>query len=372
MWIPSAKCDPDLCPYTRFDQTKSSTFADTGKAFVIQYGIGNATGIYGTDTVSIAGATVDHQQFGLATSTYNILTDVVSFEDISQPKKTDQELAAISDNVENGILGIGFPQLAIPTASREKPHDPLVFSMVKQNIIKEPVFSVYLGAATDMGWAGEIIFGGIDPSKYSGDLEYLAVPPYNPVSREISLDPSSAKSIDDYFYWQVYSQGISATNGNSTTSFPISLDKGFIFDTGSTLSYLPQSIVEPILSGLVGSSGYSFDPSTSSYFIGCDSMPPDATVQLQMSNSGKTMTHPVTLTILASKLVIPVNAGTPEDATKCIFGIGENTFLSNENMSSMYIIGDSIIRNTYLVFDMGKKRIGIAAAVNSDTRISKE
>ncbi|KAL0076352.1 aspartic peptidase domain-containing protein [Phycomyces blakesleeanus] len=371
LWVPSVKCNPELCPHTRFDQKKSSSFNDTGKSFDLQYGIGNATGVYGTDTVSIAGATIQNQQFGLATSTHNLLTDVVSFDEDSPPAEPSQGSLAISDKVENGILGTGFPQLTVPGLGSQKPHYPLVFNMVRQNIIKDPIFSIYLGAATDMGWAGEIVFGGIDSTKHSGDLVYLPVTPYDTTSREISLDPSSGKTVDDYFYWQVYSQGISATNGNSTTKFDVSPDKGYIFDTGSTLSYFPQSIVEPMLTGLVGPSGYSYDPSTSSYFINCHGMPPNATVQLQMSSTGSKMTSPTTLTILASKLVIPVNGATVEDATKCIFGIGENTFLANENMSSMYLIGDTILRTTYLVFDMGKKRIGIAAAIGSGSVVSQ-
>jgi saccharopepsin len=45
--------------------------------------------------------------------------------------------------------------------------------MIDQSLIDEPVFSFRIGCTEDDG--GEAIFGGVDLSAYSGDINYVPV-----------------------------------------------------------------------------------------------------------------------------------------------------------------------------------------------------
>lgn len=56
--------------------------------------------------------------------------------------------------------------------------------MVKQGLVKDPVFSFWLNRKAEDEEGGEIVFGGVDPKHYKGEHTYV------PVSRK--------------GYWQVY------------------------------------------------------------------------------------------------------------------------------------------------------------------------
>lgn len=47
--------------------------------------------------------------------------------------------------------------------------------MVKQGLIKEPVFSFWFNRHADEGEGGEIVFGGVDPNHFKGKHTYVPV-----------------------------------------------------------------------------------------------------------------------------------------------------------------------------------------------------
>lgn len=47
--------------------------------------------------------------------------------------------------------------------------------MVKQGLIKEPVFSFWLNRNADEGEGGELVFGGVDPNHFKGKHTYVPV-----------------------------------------------------------------------------------------------------------------------------------------------------------------------------------------------------
>ncbi|KAI9254271.1 aspartic peptidase domain-containing protein, partial [Sporodiniella umbellata] len=76
LWIPGNTCPSTDCPRALFDPSVSSTFENLEKPFVLSYGIGNVNGTYVKDTVNIAGVSIADQQFGLASDTKQILTNM--------------------------------------------------------------------------------------------------------------------------------------------------------------------------------------------------------------------------------------------------------------------------------------------------------
>lgn len=376
LWVPSSQCPRRECPFGGFKESASSTFNDHNQQFGIQYGIGSVNGTYATDTVTVAGASVPNQQFGLATTTESILTATNNQSTVKA----------------NGILGLGYPQLTAAQNQNEKLYNPFVFNLAKNKIIQNPVFSVYMNRADQQGWAGEIIFGGVDKSKYTGDLHYLPV-----AQLTSSLSPSS----NGYYYWMVYGQAIAVKNtpGNNDKTYNLgrqsssifgsgdddfgfmqqlrghqhkkrqtsssSSAAAFILDTGTTLTYLPTRMALDVASRIAGGSdGFQLDRQSGVLLVDCSVAQSSANVELHMSQTSEPSSSPVVLSVPASALVIPLDTNSAQNASACMLGIAPlgNSGGTSGVGSSMLLVGDSMLRSAYLVFDMGQNRVGIAAA----------
>lgn len=73
--------------------------------------------------------------------------------------------AAFAIDKFDGILGLAFPVLSVN-------HVTTAFdNIVKQGLVEENKFSFYLG--TTDGEAGELVLGGSNPEKYTGDIAYV-------------------------------------------------------------------------------------------------------------------------------------------------------------------------------------------------------
>ncbi|KAG0760138.1 hypothetical protein G6F57_007708 [Rhizopus arrhizus] len=356
LWVPSNQCPSNSCPFSRFDASNSSTFKSLDAPFGIQYGIGSVNGTYATDTVSVGGASINNQQFGLATFTKDILL----------PNSSPNASGRNSTQIEaNGILGLGYPSLTQSNSQGDGAYNPFVFNLMSQNIITDPVFSIYLNSITAAGWSGEIIFGGVDQSKYDGQLVYLPVAGLTS-RRSSSLGGNNSK----YYYWMVYGQGLGVRNGTHGNPYWRLREMGaFILDTGTTLTYLPTSVATDIVSAFAGPDGYSLDRSSGVFAVDCETANSPARFELQMSQSSSNSSNPVILSVPASQLVIPLDTNDPSTASACMFGIAPLGG-SGGIGSNMYLVGDSVLRSTYMVFDMRRNRVGLAASKGVGGRVS--
>lgn len=133
--------------HTAFDPKKSRTFHDVeGGEFNISYGDSSyAYGGVGKDTVSIGGATVAEQTFGLPTS-------------VSE--------SFIEDTASNGLVGLGFSSINTMQPGPQK----TFFDNVAASL-DEPVLTARLRS----DGVGEYEFGRVDQSKYSGSLVNISV-----------------------------------------------------------------------------------------------------------------------------------------------------------------------------------------------------
>ena len=152
-----------------YKSDKSSTFKANGTAFFIGYEDGDeVVGSLAQDTIRIGAMTIKNQTFAQATSF---------------PTK----------QIYDGILGLGFVSNANSRAST------VLDNLFDQKQISEKVFSFYLNRYIymdpiqiktqglfknsficlfkrdlhDMTYGGEITFGGIDPSFYTGNVYYV-------------------------------------------------------------------------------------------------------------------------------------------------------------------------------------------------------
>ncbi|KAI9303376.1 aspartic peptidase domain-containing protein [Cunninghamella echinulata] len=361
LWVPSTTCSTTDCPHSRFDSTQSSSFQNLSQSFDIKYGSGAVNGVYGKDTVIIGNVQVSNQQFGLASSAKGVFdTDTTTVGGSGSSSNNN-------DPTPNGILGLGYPLLTTNSQTRSN-YNPVVFNMIEQKLIANAIFSIYMNQREASGWAGEIIFGGVDQSKYTGDLVYAP---------NVPQASNNGRSI--YSYWMVYAQGIAlnGTSNDQTISFTSSsssssgLSNEFIIDTGTTLTYLPSDIAQTIVSSIT--TNFAYNPNLQVFEIDCDlAQSSSATIQFQIAQSSHTSSNPVTLSIPVANLIFPL--GNIGNTKVCMFGIAPSGGSSGSSSSGsgsdngisispgMMLVGDSILRHIYLVFDIGNNRIGFAAA----------
>uniref|UniRef100_A0A8C3F615 cathepsin E n=1 Tax=Chrysemys picta bellii TaxID=8478 RepID=A0A8C3F615_CHRPI len=148
LWVPSIYCVSKACAvHSRFHPSDSSTYSKVGTPFSIQYGTGSLSGIIGSDQVTVS-ITVSNQQFA---------------ESVSEPGNT------FLDAEFDGILGLAYPSLAVDGVT------PVFDNMMAQNLVDLPIFSVYMNRNPDSSVGGELLFGGFDPSHFSGTLNWVPV-----------------------------------------------------------------------------------------------------------------------------------------------------------------------------------------------------
>ncbi|KAL7331935.1 hypothetical protein PS15p_204053 [Mucor circinelloides] len=337
LWVPSNTCSKDLCPYNAFDPKKSSTYKDLNQGFDILYGTAYAVGEYGSDSVALSGVTVTRQQFAIVNETKGLYPSTTG--SATQP---------------DGILGLGYPGLT--TVSNEgSNYNPLLFNMVEQKLIPKPVFSFSMGGKmANIGWIGELTLGGANPDRYTGDIEYI------PVIPESKSDP--------YEWWQSFGQGFTVVSENGTVAADIRLeqDRLTVFDTGTTLTYVDMSFAKKIINSITGQTSFSVTPNAGIFVMDCKYKNTAARVQLALSHKTEYVIDksPLIIDVPASSLVIPLD--TEDIATAKICGWG----IAGTADNSEFLIGQSLLRNTYLTFDMEKNQIGFSASSDTTTKVT--
>ncbi|KAH9616342.1 hypothetical protein KSS87_016601 [Heliosperma pusillum] len=206
LWVPSSKCFFSLACYVHpsYKSRASSTYKRKGKRAAIQYGTGAISGFFSEDNVEVGDLIVQNQEFIEATA---------------EPGTTF--LFAHFD----GILGLGFQEIAVGNSV------PVWYNMMKQGLVKEPVFSFWLNRNVGEEEGGEIVFGGVDPNHFIGKHTYT------PVTRK--------------GYWQ-FDMGDFLIDGKSTGY--CSGGCAAIADSGTSLLTGPTAIITQI-NLAIGASG---------------------------------------------------------------------------------------------------------------------
>ncbi|KAI8343000.1 aspartic peptidase domain-containing protein [Chlamydoabsidia padenii] len=333
LWVPSIKCAKTICPYERFDTSRSSSLTQTNEPFSIQYGQGNAKGTYGQETISVGTAKVMNQKIGLVNSTKDIL-------------------GVVTNGVQsNGIFGLGYPGL---NSARGVQNDtPFAFNLMQQNQQLDS-FSIYL---TNSG--GEIIFGGVDKTKFKGDLQYAPVVDYSiqshqPVSPNVG---NSTTTNGTYLYWTVPGQGISTSTNYSyspTTIMP------FVLDTGTTLTYMPAAIAKKVVDSLTKKKAI-LDVFNLIYRVDCGLRSSQETISFRISTSTTAaIQQPLEIVVSVSQLVIPIDTNDVATATSCMFAIAPADEASSLSSAPTWLLGEATLRAVYAVYDMKQNRVGFA------------
>ncbi|KAJ3251761.1 hypothetical protein HK103_002068 [Boothiomyces macroporosus] len=276
-----------------------------------QYGSGNATLDIYTADVTIGGATAKSLPIGVASKVYTI----------------NQE----------GLVGLAFNDLS--SLGRTLGSSANFFDFLKFPKEKN-MFGFYLSNYADND-DGEVTFGGVDKTKFTGDVHYYDVVSF--YSKKLKVNRT--------LWWTFDIQPWTISVGDNLTHYNFSNPTEYgIADTGTTLISMRYDAAEKVNAAIPGT--VEAAPGAGVWNISCDATGlPDVTF-----NDGKGVEYVIPPEVYVWKYDYDLNL--------CITGF------SGQPDSPIYIntviFGDIFLRNYYSIYDKSTDppRVGFAKAVH--------
>ncbi|TLD22382.1 hypothetical protein PspLS_07960 [Pyricularia sp. CBS 133598] len=280
----------------QYNPGQSSTSQASTTSNNIPYGKGDVNVTYYKDSVSVTNSSIS-------------LTDVIF------------GVATSSKDLNEGIMGLGYGD------GVNLRYNNMVDNLFLQNVTKSRAFSVALGSA-DASNSGVISFGGVDTKKFSGKLAQMPI-----------LGPQGKEEIRRY--WVPMDSLGMTKNGNNKTynggNIPI------VIDSGSTLSYLPSSVV----TAMAMDSNALWNSEGGVYIVKCDKMPADASFDFSFNNG-------------TFKISVPWrNFFWNTGGNACVLGA-----VPTKSGRATALLGDSFMRSVYTVFDQTSNMVFMAPYAN--------
>lgn len=330
--MPSTKCHSSECRsngHDLFDPEKSSTADNLHKKESINYGNGQCIDVeLYTETVSVAGLSVENQLFGAAYSVSNIGDDkyvgylgLGGFLDdgsINFNSTKNNHKVQARDYVNSA----GYSQNAFQTGYGSNSQQ---FGMVTYNTG---------GFYQRKRWNkpdGEFIFGGVDHSVYDGKIAYFSLP---------------TCEYGDSRYWKTTLSCVKFGHKVDIKLAPKSLAS---FSSSSNFITAPRRQAELLHKAM----GAEYDANAETYVLPCDRVKelPDLTF---------TFDH-YQVTIPASKFT---SRAQDDDDEKC-YSLIRGSDSSEKNWS----LGGAFLNNFYTIYDSSHSRIGLATPKGGDKSV---
>ncbi|KAK4146488.1 transmembrane amino acid transporter protein-domain-containing protein [Dichotomopilus funicola] len=285
-WLMGSDCTSKACEmHDTFDPSSSTSWKSGDKGFLIQYGSGSLTGTIGHDTATLAGLKHD-LSFGLANETTDDFTHFAF----------------------DGILGLAMS----PSVT-----GAFLQTLKTAKVLDTLLVGLSLNRDSDGVNDGQVTFGGVDSTKYKGDITYHVVEPDHKTTGE----------------WAI-ALGGTGFDGKTAT---IKSQTAYI-DTGTSFIFAPPDDLAALFKLIPGSDSYQ-NGEYIEYSIPCDTTAP-----LHITFSG------VDYEISSQDWVVQ------RDQNKCIANL-----YGYEVYSGTWLVGDTFLKNVYTVLDADKMRVGFAS-----------
>ncbi|KAK3117728.1 hypothetical protein LTR53_000657 [Teratosphaeriaceae sp. CCFEE 6253] len=326
----AAACLDETGPYScrggEFDSTKSTTYTvvDPYPAFNTSFGDGStASGPFAEDMIGIGDVTIDNVQFGVA-------------EEVNS-----------TTGYAIGLMGLGYSENE--ATYHLYPNMPEVLR--DTGVINSRLYSVYLNSLGEA--SGSILFGGVDTSRYTGELATLnlltdrytgGIDQF--ISTVTALSATISGTVTPFF---AGGSADDAAYGQYDAALPV------LLDTGSSAWSMPSSYYDKYLAP-------AFPWVDSNGLCSCDHQNDDTTLTVEFG--GK-----VNITVPVREFVVPIYNATTNQAYPYSGGGEACAFMIVSAPSTgqgFQTLGDAILRSMYVVFDLDNGQVSIAqAAVNS-------
>ncbi|XP_060554627.1 beta-secretase 1-like [Ruditapes philippinarum] len=151
-------CKPSIEINTHFQTDKSTTYKELGKSVTVPYTLGSWDGELGTDVIRIT-----------SIPNVNITANIACIN--------KAEHFFINNSNWQGILGLGYAEIARPDSSVEPLFDTMVHDRQSSNIFSVQLCGLgYFSPNPTNKVGGSLIFGSTSPELYDGEL--LSTPIY--------------------------------------------------------------------------------------------------------------------------------------------------------------------------------------------------
>lgn len=313
LWVPatsSTKCQQGKCDDGSFSFAQSSTYKVlVPGGFNITYaGPGDSdAGDWSSDTITVGGS----------------------------PSITDQTIGVVLNGFDqHGVMGIGYDtnEASDPQATNGV-YPSALDQMKTQGIINRRAYSLYLNEYNAS--TGAVIFGGIDTTKYTGDL----------VGLPLQLGPQGLQS---EFYVTLTSVSFTDHTGAVTQLSGENYAQSALLDSGTSATLINNEIFEQLADGFG-----AVDLGQGTSAVPCDYANSNATINYQFGGpDGPTVSVPVSQ-IIGNQYYDA--SGFSDPSGGCDFGIGPP-------IDGVVILGDTFLRSAYAVFDIDNNQAAIAQA----------
>ncbi|KAI9052291.1 hypothetical protein LZ554_003645 [Drepanopeziza brunnea f. sp. 'monogermtubi'] len=282
-----------------YSANSSSTYSYVSSLFNISYVDGSgASGDYVTDKFTIGMTSLPSLQFGIG----------------------------YTSSTKEGILGIGYEINEVQVGrAGQKAYRNLPSQMVEDGLIQSSAYSLWLNDLDAN--TGSILFGGVDTGKYTGSLQSLPVQAERGSYAEFLITLTEVS----------FGDTVIASNQAQAV----------LLDSGSSLTYLPDSMAEAIYEQIDA----QYESSEDVAYVPCSLA--ETTTTINFKFSGPVIAVPM------NELVIPMDSATgrpltfPDGTPSCLFGIAPAG-------SDTSVLGDTFIRSAYIVYDLANNEISLA------------
>ncbi|SCU86446.1 LANO_0C08020g1_1 [Lachancea nothofagi CBS 11611] len=286
-----------------FATGSSSSFESNDTSFYIVYGDNTyALGTWGSDKVTLQNLEIPRVNFAVANESTS----------------------------EFGVMGIGMEELestyALASSAADR-HTYVNFpsALKAQGDIHSKAFSLFLDTLDAKH--GSILFGAIDHSKYSGTLYTVPI-----------INTYKSKGYANPIRFEITMQGMGLYANKTSTTFTNSKIP-VVLDSGSTISYLPDTLVTAVAKKLKA----SYSSSSSAYIFSCSEVSDDDSFVFDFGG--------FQIRSALSNYVLDV-----VDNSICALG------LVPQDADSSFILGDNFLTAAYVVYDMDNMEISMAQA----------
>ncbi|ORY51330.1 acid protease [Rhizoclosmatium globosum] len=336
LWVGSKDCNQSRNCNDRhaFDPSTSSTFKDVsnGNNVSISFQAGKVTGSVVQDTIFWNGITLPDQQFLLVHT-------------------EDEEMKSLQAGSVDGMLGLACQATGRASAS----YFPSILGAIMNTSLSDtPVFSLWLNGTSGaagvdlMKGGGEIFLGGVDSSRFQGQLQYYPV-------------------IDSYFWGISVNTMTVNISGSFTRLRPFPSGSTAILDSGTSVIYLEtdylQTQVVPLIYTAINTPAPPMDQDSRLWLVEC------GLIQY-LPNIGFNFGDNTIYELSWSDYILTLGPN------RCALGFSPAGTGAKAN-----ILGDIFLRKFYSVYDYGSlfvddgrknhPRVGLAVAVgNAKHRIN--
>ncbi|PKY02204.1 acid protease [Aspergillus campestris IBT 28561] len=293
-WLFSADCKSTACSlHNTFGEKESSSLETSDEDWHVGYGTGTVSGVVGTDNITIGDVDV-WLPIGLA--------DTASDDFRSYPM--------------DGIIGLG-------RAEEGSFGQPTFMDQVKkEKVLDSNIIGFTFSRSSDDEKDGAVTIGGVDKSRYSGDIAYT--------------DTTGSVS-----HWRIPLDDVSVDGHACRFS-----DRTAIIDTGTSYMLLPPDDAKTLHDLIPGAQ----ESGKQTFVLPCDS-----TVDLQLTFSG------VSYSISHKDYI-----GDKATGSMCLSTIVAHQMFGDDE----WLVGDVFLKNVYTVFDYDEDRIGFATKASSSSSSS--